>query len=118
MISLPTHEEIENLKDHEIIPTMVQLSTLLTLLNTRMVQNGKDTLTLPPKKAKEPTEEMTVKEVAEVLKVSKRYVYNHAPKWTFTRKVSRKCLRFDKKGFYRWVESRGLSVVQPQKLSS
>lgn len=44
--------------------------------------------------------------VAEVLNVTERYVYDHADEWPFTRRISRRKLRFSKRGLYRWLETR------------
>lgn len=45
-------------------------------------------------------------DVAEVLNVDTRYVYDHADDWPFTRRISKQKLRFSERGLYRWLESR------------
>ncbi|MBI1796747.1 MAG: helix-turn-helix domain-containing protein [Candidatus Eisenbacteria bacterium] len=52
------------------------------------------------------TELMTAAEVATLLGVSVRYVYRNAHTWPFTRRISRKCLRFDRSELRRYVASR------------
>jgi predicted DNA-binding transcriptional regulator AlpA len=45
-------------------------------------------------------------EVASRLGVTVRWVYRHADQWPFTRKLSRKVLRFSEAGFGRWLQAR------------
>jgi hypothetical protein len=49
---------------------------------------------------------LTPAEAARTLCVSQRWLYRHAPKLPFTRKLSRKCLRFSLHGLQRWVQTR------------
>src|SRR5258706_16448866 len=50
---------------------------------------------------------ITPQELAEYLRVDLRWVYRHASGWPFTRKLGRKCLRFDPVGLRRWIEGHG-----------
>lgn len=45
-------------------------------------------------------------EVAEILGVSERYVWDHKDDWPFTRRISPRKLRFSERGLYRWLETR------------
>lgn len=57
-----------------------------------------------------PTEKdrlLTPKEAAEILGQKVRWVYRHAPRWQFTRRLSRKCLRFSETGLRRYATARG-----------
>jgi hypothetical protein len=51
--------------------------------------------------------ELTPADVAARLQVEVRYVYRHASSWPFTRRISKKVLRFSEAGFNRWLEERG-----------
>ena len=48
---------------------------------------------------------LTPQDVALLLRVELRWVYRHASQWPFTRKLGRKCLRFDAVGFRKWIDS-------------
>jgi excisionase family DNA binding protein len=49
---------------------------------------------------------LTAEEAAEMLSVSPDYLYRHAKKFPFTRKVGPKMLRFSRQGIIKWLESR------------
>ena len=50
---------------------------------------------------------LTVDEAAGVLAVERTWLYRHADKLPFTRKLSAGTLRFSSKGLHRWLASRG-----------
>jgi len=45
-------------------------------------------------------------EAAEILNVDVRWLYRHSKKLPFTRKLSRKALRFSRRGLLRWKEAK------------
>ena len=49
---------------------------------------------------------LTPQEAAEMLGQTVRWVYRHAPQWTFTRRLSRKCLRFQENALRRYAAAR------------
>lgn len=49
---------------------------------------------------------LTPEEAAEILGASVRWVYRNAPKWTFTHRLSRKCLRFSETGLRRYATAK------------
>lgn len=49
---------------------------------------------------------LTPQDVATLLSVELRWIYRHASEWPFTRKLGRKCLRFDPVGLRKWIDSR------------
>lgn len=49
---------------------------------------------------------LDAEEAADILGVKKRYVYDNADDWPFTRRLSRRKLRFSERGLYRWLETR------------
>ena len=60
----------------------------------------------PAPPASGPERLLTAAQVAALLEVSPRYVYEHAARWPFTRKLSGKCVRFSEGGLRRWLEHR------------
>ena len=59
----------------------------------------------PPKTAK-CDRLLTAAEVAERLNVGRRFVYDHADKWPFTKRLHEGTLRFSERGLNRWLEHR------------
>ena len=49
---------------------------------------------------------LTPEQAAEILGQKVRWVYRHAPQWTFTRRLSLKCLRFSEAGLRRYAARR------------
>ena len=49
---------------------------------------------------------LDVEEAAEVLGVTKRWLYRHAKQLPFTRPISRKIVRFSRGGITRWLATR------------
>ncbi len=49
---------------------------------------------------------LTAAEVAERLNVGRRFVYDHADKWPFTKRLDEGTLRFSERGLDRWLEHR------------
>src|SRR5207302_1129299 len=49
---------------------------------------------------------LSAAEVAAIMGVKENYVYTHAPRWPFTRKMSPKVLRFSEQGLRQWLERR------------
>jgi predicted DNA-binding transcriptional regulator AlpA len=49
---------------------------------------------------------LTPHQAAERLGVTSRWLYRHAPRLPFTRRLSRKVLRFSEAGLWRWQASR------------
>jgi|SRR5215510_11422446 len=49
---------------------------------------------------------LTPQEAAEMLGQTVRWVYRHAPEWKFTRRLSRRCLRFPENPLRRYAMAR------------
>jgi len=49
---------------------------------------------------------LTPPEAAAILGQTVRWVYRHAPQWAFTRRLSRKCLRFQENALRRYAAAR------------
>ena len=55
----------------------------------------------------EPNDDLlTAQHVAEIMKVTRRWVYDHADGLPFARRLSRKTLRFSRRGLDRWIRMR------------
>lgn len=61
--------------------------------NSSVTGNDKDTL-------------LTVEEAGKLMCVSRRWLYRHADKLPFARRISRKNLRFSEAGLRRWIVTR------------
>lgn len=89
---------------HELPATVAQellgrLAGLLELLRLRLLQP-------PPPSGPETDRLLTVEEAAERLGVSPRWLYRHAGRLPFARRLSRKALRFSEVGLRRWQAAR------------
>ncbi len=62
----------------------------------------------PPRVAERPNEDrmLDVDEAAELLGVKPAWVYRHARKLPFTRRISAKVIRFSRQGILRWLAAR------------
>jgi predicted DNA-binding transcriptional regulator AlpA len=49
---------------------------------------------------------LTPEEAAEIIGVDKKWLYRHAKQLPFTRKLSRKAMRFNEVGLRRWMATR------------
>jgi Helix-turn-helix domain len=49
---------------------------------------------------------LTPQEAADILGQNVRWVYRHAKQWTFTRRLSRRCLRFPENALRRYATAR------------
>lgn len=59
-----------------------------------------------PAAAWDPDDLLTIDEAAALLRVSPRWLYRHAKKLPFARKLSRKVLRFSRAGISRWLATK------------
>jgi predicted DNA-binding transcriptional regulator AlpA len=62
----------------------------------------------PPRAVEQPNEDrmLDVDEAAELLGVKPAWVYRHARKLPFTRRISAKVVRFSRQGILRWLAAR------------
>lgn len=92
--------DLDHLSRTEAASMMVELATLQASLAARL-----SVATAVPSKqldAREPDRLLTVKEVAPRLGVTPRWLYRHAKRLPFTRKLTRKTLRFSEIALRRW----------------
>jgi predicted DNA-binding transcriptional regulator AlpA len=85
-----------------------QLETVITLLSVRLAMlNGQ---AQAPHSEKPESEENLIdaKEAARITGQSPKWFYRHAKKLAFARRLSRKVLRFEEKGFRKWLAQKKL----------
>ncbi len=87
----------------EAIPTLLcQLSALQSALASRL---GAVPQTAPPRSSLSNDRLLKADDVATRANLSRDYVYRHADRFPFTRRIGR-ALRFSEKGLTRWLDSR------------
>ena len=98
---LPSHEAVDALDAEGLVEFLTRLGALTERARARLsMANG-----VAKSAMSDPSSLLTVEELATRLHVSKDYVYGHAGKWPFTRRVGRKLL-FLEAGLTRWLEAR------------
>ena len=68
----------------------------------RLLEHAKPTI--PPPRTKDRL--LNVEQAAQLLNTTPQWLYRRSKNLPFTRKLSRKLLRFSEKGIYRWLDSR------------
>ena len=84
-----------------IPPILTQLAALQTALAVRLISNNEKDHA-PIQTPQDQEEFLTPGEAAALLSVSVDWIYRHASGLPFTRRLSRKALRFSKAGLLRW----------------
>jgi len=88
-----------------IAPMLAQLAALQSALAARLILNpGAQSQVQPP--VAETEELLTAEQAAALLSVSVDWMYRHASGLPFTKRLSRKALRFSKAGLMRWRAGR------------
>ena len=94
----------ECLLPEELPEALGQVARLEAVLRQHLNQplgNGSPS-GVPPARI-EPDRFLKAKEVAEILRKTPRYVYDHAKNWPFTKKIGPRGLLFSEKGLHRWL---------------
>ena len=97
-------ESVGKVPLEQIPGLLVKIAGLQAVLLARLI-SGSPTSNGGPT-ATEPDRFMTAEQVAPVLGVTPRWLYRHAGKLPFTRRLSRKALRFSEAGLRRYLASR------------
>lgn len=89
----------------ELVPAvLVALGSIQGRLTTRLLES---TASPPPLDDSSNQDRlMTAEETARILGVTVRWIYRHAGRLPFTKRLSRKALRFSEFGLRRYVKSR------------
>ncbi len=107
--------EVETLSDDqqvsellaEVVVRHAQLSTLHLSLLSRLIKVRRQPLQAGA--TSENDRLLSVDEAAELLKVTPQWLYRHARGLPFSRRLSRKALRFSEAGLRRWAASRRIA---------
>lgn len=84
----------------EDLPTfLLALASIQTTVSARL-------LTARRPVTPEPDRLLTVAEAAQILEVTPKWLYRHADRLPFTRRLSRKALRFSEAGLRKWLATR------------
>jgi hypothetical protein len=87
----------------EIRPMLIQAAAIQSALAASLETTLAETAVKPDQIE---DELLTAEEAAKILNVTPRWLYSHAKKLPFTKRISRKCLRFSKAGLYRYINKR------------
>ena len=99
----------------EVPGLLVRLGALLAALAARhaaSASNGNKVVQIEPTDNRD--RNLKVDEAAEMLGVTRSWLYRHSGKLPFTRRLSRRAVRFSEKGIRRWLETRR-NGRQPQE---
>jgi predicted DNA-binding transcriptional regulator AlpA len=104
--------EVERLSDDQQVSELLaevgvrhaQLSTLHLSLLSRLIKVRRQPLQVGATSDNDRL--LSVDEAAEILKVTPQWLYRHARRLPFARRLSRKALRFSEAGLRRWAASR------------
>ena len=84
-------------------------AALLVALNRLVAANQRDT------RDPEPDRMLDVNEAAALTGLTPRWLYRHAKTLPFTRKLSRKVVRFSRAGIARWLETKHFEQSRPPR---
>ena len=87
-------------------PTSPDSTMLVTLTVAQLREIVREEIEAMRNTQKEADRLLTVEEAAGMLSVSPDYLYRHATKFPFTRKVGPKMLRFSRQGIIKWTDTR------------
>jgi len=90
--------------EEHIATALTQLAALQSALAARLILAR--TAGEPQQTAQPEEELLTAEQAAALLSVSVDWMYRHAPDLPFTKRLSRKALRFSKSGLMRWRAGR------------
>ena len=98
---------IESVPPNAIPEMLGAVEVLRAMLWARLQANAVPAPVEPPRaNGRGPDVLLTAQQAAERLGVSRRWMYSHAPKLGFTKRLSGGTLRFSERGLERWKESR------------
>lgn len=95
---------VADVQPDQVAPLITELVHLLGHLAPRLLASGSSEP--PPELPVRPDRLLTPEETAGVLGVSVRWLYRHAPILPFTRRLSRKALRFSEFGLNKYLTAR------------
>jgi excisionase family DNA binding protein len=99
---LQISEQVTAVAPQDVPALLAELEALRARLWTRLLATD----TVPPADARQPDRLLTPAEAAAVLSVPLRWIYRHHNQLPFTRRMSRKRLRFSEAGVQTWIADR------------
>lgn len=107
LAALVEHPDLISTVPHTAIPLLLlQLNALQDTLTTRLLQQPAVTIKPATIHHREDDRLIDPEEAAQRLGVTVRWLYRHHKQLPFTRKLSRKSLKFSLAGLLRWLEKR------------
>ena len=100
-------ERVSEVPADEVPGLLVRLGALLAALAARQAasaSNGNKVLQVEPTDNRD--RNLTADEAAKMLGMKKSWLYRHSGELPFTRRLSRRAIRFSEKGIRRWLETR------------
>ena len=99
------HDRLAALPLEQIPSILARVAAIQSVLTARLLAIPTGSATSEPKSAT--TDQLlTAEDAAVILRVTPRWLYRHANRLPFTRRLSRKCLRFSEAGLRRWQTSK------------
>ena len=97
-------DKVHQLTPQEAMTILPSVAGLYAMLQARASSN--ENMLVRRQQVVERDRLLTPQETAMRIGTDVRWVYRHAGKWPFTRRLSRKKLRFSEAGLNRWLETR------------
>ena len=94
-------EKVETLPSQEVMNMLLRITAIQPLLIGRLAFLGSE-----KKEAKSQDRLLTVKEASKVLGYSKDWIYRHADKLPFTKRLTPHTLRFSEAGIEKYIKNR------------
>lgn len=94
------------ISQESILPMLIQLAGLQSALAARLMRIHENSHKTMQGFAPDEGELLTADQAAALLSVSADWMYRHACGLPFTKRLSRKALRFSKAGLFRWRDAR------------
>ncbi len=90
-----------NIPPDQIPAVLSHLSAIQTTLTARLLNVPR-----PPVSSGDADQLLTVDDASRILEVTPKWLYRHADRLPFTRRLSRKALRFSEAGLRKWLATR------------
>ena len=90
-----------NIPPDQIPAVLSHLSAIQTTLTARLLNVPR-----PPVSSGDADRLLTVDDASRILEVTPKWLYRHADRLPFTRRLSRKALRFSEPGLRKWLATR------------
>ena len=99
-------DRVSEVPTGEVPGLLVRLGALLAALAARQASSASNESKVRIESTDNGDRNLTVDEAAKMLGVKKSWLYRHSGTLPFTRRLSRRAIRFSEKGIRRWFETR------------